>query len=640
MASTPSAWRFDRKTVLIVLGVALGLFHLYTAFFGLLPATAQRGIHWGTLGIMAFLAHPIGKWQGPGRAMKIACDMLLILLFAGATGYLLMTWEANAFRIGPPPGIEVFFGCTMIVLTLEAARRTSGFILPLIAVLFLAYAMAGPYFPGILQHRGYSLSRLAYYLFAGPSGIYGIPIGVSSSFIILFVIFGSFLAVSKGGDFFMEISIALTRRVNAGTAKSAIIGSAFLGTMSGSPVANAVTSGPITIPLMKKDGYPGEVACAIEAVASTGGMIMPPVMGAAAFIMAEYLQVSYAQVALAAALPAILYFVSVYFMVDLYSRRHGIAGKRSGSLDWSAIRHALATKGHLSLPLFFLIGSLVLGWSPMKAVTWSIASMVIVSWISPETRITPKKFCLALFDGAENMIAVAAACASAGIILGVVSITGIGSSISSILLTVFGSSLTQVLIVSMLISLILGMGLPATAVYLILATLVTPSLEKLNVIPMAAHMFVFYYGIISTITPPVALTAYAAAGLGRANPNKTGFYAFYLGISSFIIPFIMIYAPELLLYGTTAAIVYRFAVTLVAIYVLSAALTGFCTQRLETWRRVLLGITALMLIIPHYAFDIAGVVAAILLIGPMAMRNMKTAREEIASEEVVSHGNG
>ena len=613
------AWRLDRAKVLLVMGTILGLFHLYIAFFGLFPATTQRGFHWGMLGIMAFLTHPLGKWERPGRAVKIIVDFVLIAVFAAATLYLLFTWETNAFRIGPPPLVEVFFGCAMILLTLEAARRTSGIVLPLIAVVFLFYAMAGPHFPGILRHKGYSLTRLAYFLYAGPSGIYGIPMGVSSTFIILFVIFGAFLAVSKGGDFFMDISLAITRRFNAGTAKSAVIGSAFMGTMSGSPVANAVTSGAITIPLMKKDGYEPEVACAVEAVASTGGMIMPPVMGAAAFIMAEYLQVSYGQVALAATLPAVLYFAAVYFMVDLYSRRRGIAVKKGGSFDWSALGAAMKDKGHLSLPLIFLIGALLAGWSPMKAVTWSIFTMVIVSWLKKDTRITPGKFFFALGDGVENMVPVTSACASAGIILGVVSITGIGSSVSSILLTAFGSSLPPVLVTSMIISLILGMGLPATAVYLILATLVTPSLEKLGVVPMAAHMFVFYYGIISTITPPVALTAYAAAGLGKANPNKTGYYAFYLGIASFIIPFIMVYAPEILLYGTPLAIVYRFGVTLVAVYALACALAGFFKRPLEAWRRVLLGASAVMLIIPHVAFDALGVLGAVALLAPVAV---------------------
>ncbi len=613
----------NRMKVLLVMSVILGLFHLYTAFFGLLPVTTQRGFHWGILGVMALLTHPLGGWKNPGRAGKMLLDFVLIALFIAATLYLLLTWEQNAFRVGPPPLIEVFLGCAMILLTLEAARRTSGIVLPLIAVVFLFYAMAGPYFPGILRHRGYGLSRLAYFLFAGPNGIYGIPMGVSSTYIILFVIFGAFLSVSKGGDFFMDISLALTRRFNAGTAKSSVIGSAFMGTMSGSPVANAVTTGAITIPLMKKDGYKPEVACAVEAVASTGGMIMPPVMGAAAFIMAEYLQVSYTDVALSALLPSVLYFFSVYCMIDLYSRRHGIAVKKGGMMDWSGLWATMKDKGHLSLPLVFLIGALLIGWSPMKAVTWSIFAMIIVSWFKTETRITPARFVEALRDGVANMVPVTSACASAGIILGVVSITGIGSSVSSILLTAFGSSLAPVLITSMFISLVLGMGLPATAVYLILATLVTPALEKLGVVPMAAHMFVFYYGIISTITPPVALTAYAAAGLGKADPNKSGYYAFYLGIASFIIPFVFIYAPELLLYGSSFAIVYRFAVTLVAVYALACALTGFFKRPIAGWQRVLLGIAAISLIIPHTAFDAIGLLLAAVVLVPVALSAKK-----------------
>lgn len=619
---TPS-WRLGRTHVLMVMGILLGLFHLYTAFFGLFPATSQRAFHWGVLGIMAFVTHPLGNWSGRLKLVKIAVDMALMALFAAASCYLLLTWEANAFRIGAPPGIEVFFGCVMILLTLEAARRTSGLFLPLIAVVFLVYAMAGPYFPGLLRHRGYSAARLSHFLFAGPSGIYGIPVGVSSTFIILFVLFGSFLAISKGGDFFMEISMAVTSRFNAGTAKSAIIASSLMGTMSGSPVANAVTSGPITIPLMKKDGYDGDVACAVEAVASTGGMIMPPVMGAAAFIMAEYLQTSYASVALSAALPAILYFASVYFMIDMYSSRHGISAKKNGLLDTDTIRAALYSKGHLTLPLFCLIGFMILGWSPMKAVTWSIFAIVVISWCKADTRITPAKFLRALFDGVRSMVPVTSACASAGIILGVVSITGIGSSVSSVLLSVFGGSLAQVLVVSMMISLVLGMGLPATAVYLILATLVTPSLEQLGVPPMAAHMFVFYYGIISTITPPVALTSYAAAGVGGGNPNRTGNYALYFGIASFIIPFIFVYAPELLLVGEPAAIAYRFIITLIAVYVLSCALTGYFRQPLELWRRGFLLISALLLIVPYSIFDVIGIIAAAVLLVPVAIRRRR-----------------
>ncbi len=591
-----------RTFCILALSLAIFFFHLYTAAFGLLSASMQRSVHWCLLGALLFIVSTPPK-NPAAKKLGLLWDVLCMLALAGASVFLALNWENMVYRVDPPGLPELLFGGALILATLEAARRISGIFLPLVAAAFLLYALFGPHMPGMLQHKGYSISRLISYLYTTSSGIYGIPLGVSATYIILFVFFGAFLNASGAGKLLMECSLALTGRFSGGAAKTAVVASALMGTISGSPIANAVTTGSITIPLMRESGFDRNFACAVETVASTGGMIMPPVMGAAAFLMVEYLRIDYASLMKAAFLPALVFFISIYFTIDFHSRKCRIGA--SGAHDAHALK-ALKKNWHLLTPIACLVFFLMRRYSPMTSVLWSLLILIAVSWLRKETRLTPSLCLAAIADGAKNSLAVAAACATSGIILGVISLTGVGSAFSSALFAQFTDFLPGALFASMLISLILGMGMPATAVYLILATLVAPSLVSLGVNPLAAHMFVFYFGIISTITPPVALTAYAAAAVGGGDPFRVGMRAFILGIAAYCIPFVLVYAPEMMLIGSVSDALLRFAVCIAAVYAVALATVGFLRRQMALACRVLAALAGIMLMTPSLATDIAG----------------------------------
>ena len=603
---------------LAVLGLSLTVcaFHLYAGLFGLFSATVQRSVHWGLLGCLLFLTYP-GSNQGSSSYATRVWDWICAVAFAGSSLFLLLHWEDLVFRLTPPGNAELFWGGILLLLTLEGARRCIGFFLPATALVFLAYALLGPYMPGLLRHKGYSLSRLVSYLYSTSSGVYGIPLGISASYIFLFVLFGTFLSASGAGKLLMRASLALTGRFVGGAAKTAVVASALMGTLSGSPIANAVTTGTITIPLMRKSGFERNMACAVEAVSSTGGMLMPPVMGAAAFIMAEYLRVDYFTIMKAALLPALIFFAGIYFTIDLYARRQRLGAQPADTEPFGAVFKRL---GHLTLPIIGLVFFLSQRISPMTSVVWSLLILFAVSFLREETRLTPDRLVTALLDGAKSAVPVACACATSGIILGVISLTGVGSTLSSALFSNFASFLPGALLACMGISLVLGMGLPATAVYIILATLLTPSLVKLGAPPLAAHMFVFYYGTISTITPPVALTAYAAAAVGGGDSVRVGFLAFRMGLAAYGIPFILIYAPELMLTGSISAALLRFVVSLAAVYALALASVGHWRETLNLGRRLLAFAAGVLLIMPTLITDILG---SVLLGGILLLRKQR-----------------
>lgn len=589
-----------RTTIILVLSALIFFFHMYTAMRGLLSADIQRAVHWSLVGALLFVISAPPE-NPAAKKLALAWDILCMAAIAAACVYLAVFWD-NISRVNPPSAAELFFGAALIFATLEAARRTSGIFLPITAAVFLAYALVGPYMPGLLKHKGYSLSRLVSYLYTTSSGIYGIPLGVSATYIVLFVFFGTFLNASGAGKLLMECSLALTGRFVGGAAKTAVVASALMGTMSGSPIANAVTTGPITIPLMRKSGFSTNLACAVEAVSSTGGMIMPPVMGAAAFLIMEYLSLDYATLMKAAFLPALVYFISIYFTIDFYARKHKIGSTRQETCALSTLKKTW----HLLIPIICLIAFLMLRYSPMKSVVWSLVVLFGVSWLRKETRLTPALCLGAIVDGAKNSVAVAAACATSGIILGAISLTGVGTAVSSAIFAKFSNFLPGALLASMVVSLILGMGMPATAVYLILATLAAPSLVQLGVQPLAAHMFVFYFGIISTITPPVALTAYAAAAVGGGDPVRVGAKAFVLGIAAYCIPFVLVYAPEMMLTGSIPAALLRFAISIAAVYAVALATVGFLAKKMAPGCRILAALAGLLLITPNLTTDFLG----------------------------------
>ncbi len=461
------------------------------------------------------------------------------------------------------------------------------------------------YLPGILQHRGYSISRIAYQMYLTQSGIMGVPLGVCATVITLFILFGAFLEQSGGSKYFVDFAQLITGRSCGGPAKSAVVASGLMGTISGSTVANVVTTGNLTIPLMIKTGYSKVFASAVEAVASSGGQLAPPIMGAAAFLMAEMTGIQYVDIAFSASIPALLFYVSLFCMVHFEAKRMAIKPMNLAQLP----KKSVVLEGvHLFLPLVALIYLLINNYSPMYVGFWTILGTIAVSYARRNTRLNLRNIFNALKSGALNMMPVTAACASAGIVIGAVTVTGLPLKLSVLLIDLAGGSQFALLILTMVASLVLGMGLPTAPAYILLATLVAPALVQTGVPVIAAHMFIFYYGIISGITPPVALAAYAASGISGADPNRVGFKACSIGIATYIVPFMFVYGPALVNIGSLFAVLTSTLTALIGVVSLAVAVEGFFVKRCPIWQRIAFGAAALLLVYPEIATDVTGLV--------------------------------
>ncbi|MDI7247540.1 MAG: TRAP transporter permease [Bacillota bacterium] len=600
-----AATRTDvRGLIVVLLAVAMCVFHLYTAAFGTMLAMYQRAVHWVFISVLVFLTYPIGK--GKRSNLLGAVDLLLIGATVVAGAYLLVFYDDILLRLGVPTTADVVLGTITMLIVLETARRTLGWALPILAMIMLAYAYLGPYLPGLLAHRGYPLSRVASQMYLTTEGIFGMAIGVSATFIVVFVAFGSFLEKSGAGKFFVDIANAAMGHVAGGPAQAAVWSSALMGTISGSPVANVVTTGTFTIPLMKKTGYEPHYAGAVEAVASSGGQIMPPIMGVGAFLMAELIGVPYATIAKAAIIPAVLYFLTLGIAVYLEARRLGLKGTPRSELP-SVWRTLVAGIPYL-IPLAILIYLLASGYSPLKSAFFAIVAIAVLAAFGLTDRMGIREIIQAMNSTAKSVAPVATACACAGIIIGVTTLTGLGLKLSTLVVE-WSHGLTFVgLVLTMLVSLVLGMGLPTSAAYLVLAVLGGPALEKMGVPILAAHLFIFYFGCISTITPPVALAAYAAAGIAGSDPMRTGWTASRLGIASFIVPYMFVYGPPLLLQGKLAEIMLSVPTALIGGFFLATGAAGWWGRPLSPAVRLLLGGAALLLIKPGLGTDIAGLV--------------------------------
>lgn len=596
--------------LITLIAVAASIFHLYTALFGAFFALTQRSIHWIFMSVLIFLLYPATRKKGQEKLKWY--DVILALLSVVGGLYILLDMENIVNRAGAPTQLDIILGAIMVLLVLEATRRAVGWVLPVVAITALVYAYFGPYMPGLLKHRGYSIARIFPYQFLTTEGIFGIPLGVSATFVYLFILFGAFLEKTGAGKFFIDLALALTGSSQGGPAKASVASSSFFGTVSGSSVANVVGTGTFTIPLMKSVGYEPHFAGAVEAAASTGGQIMPPIMGAAAFIMAETLGVTYGKVAASAAIPAVLYYVSIFAQVHFRAGRLGLKGVPKEELP--DLRETIRRGWHLLVPLVVLIGALVKGYSPMKGVFWTIVITVLLSLIKEETRMTPKKFLEALEDGARTAVEVAAASASAGIVVGVITMTGLGLKLAGLILTWSGENLGLALIFTMFASILLGMGLPTTAKYVILSTLAAPALVHLGVPAIAAHLFILYYGVVADITPPVALAAYAGGGLAGADPMKTGFAAVRVGLAAFIIPFIFAYHPSLLLIGSLKEIILASITAIIGAISLAAGLQGWFITKTKIWERIIFFILAFLLIKPGLFTDIIGFVGLLVVV--------------------------
>jgi TRAP transporter 4TM/12TM fusion protein len=592
--------------VVTVVAWMMALFHIYTGIFGIFESILQRSAHVGFAMLLVFLST-----DGSGakrKSMPAWYDWILIGLVGATVGYVVLNAGEIASHyayVMPLTHYEVIAGCVGVVLLLEAARRCMGLGLPLIALAFLAYVFIGPGLPGILSHQGFTLMWAADHIFYTTEGVWGIPAGVSATFIVMFIIFAAFLEQSKGGDFFIDLSLGLFGRARGGPAKASIFASGFMGMLSGSAVANVVTTGAFTIPLMQRLGYSPRFAGAVESVASSGGQLMPPIMGAAAFIIAEFLGVPYIQVAAAAVIPAFLYYFSAFCMVHFEALRIDLRGMKKEELP--NVRKTLVYGVQFIIPVVVLVYLLVQGNSPMRAGLWAIVITILVSMIRRETRMTPHRILFALESGAKGAVQVAIACSTAGIIIGVLTLTGLGMRFNSIILMISQGSLLLTLILTMFTSLLLGMGLPTVAAYIIQVSLTVPVLtQNFGIHPMAAHFFIFYFAIISAITPPVALAAYAAAGISGADPLKTGVTSCRLGLAAFIVPYMFVYAPQRLLVGSSTKIVLATVSSMIGVIALAGSVVGWFARKTGTIERVLLMIAALTLIKPGIYTDLVG----------------------------------
>lgn len=594
--------------------LSFSLFHLYTGVFGMLTAQLQRSIHLGFALALIFLLFPARK-KDRGRKHKVAWyDIILAILGVAVGAYWPLFIDEIVMRAGRLTEVDFYIGLLAVLLVLEATRRAVGLPITIIAVVFLLYGIFGPYMPSFLAHRGLNLDRLVQTMFYTTEGILGTPLGVSSTYIFLFLLFGSFLVKTGVGQYFNDLAVSIAGKRIGGPAKVAIFSSALQGTISGSSVANVVTSGSFTIPMMKKLGYKKEFAGAVEATASTGGQIMPPVMGAAAFLMVEFIGggITYWEIAKAAAIPALLYFTGVWMMTHFEAKRLGLRGLKDEEMP---NRKEVLKKIYLLLPILAVIVLLMSGMSVIRAALWSIVITILVSAIRKDTRISIKDFIDALVDGARTALGVAAATAAAGIIVGVVVKTGLGLKMANGLLDLAGGLLIPTLMLTMVAAIILGMGSPTTANYVITSTIAAPAIILLGVPDLSAHLFVFYFGIIADITPPVALAAFAAAGVSGGDPIKTGVTATKLAIGAFIIPYMFVLSPELLMIDTTwYYLIWVVFTALAGMMAIGAGVIGHWLRKLNWMERVLGIIGGLLLIYPEGISDIVGLVIFVLLI--------------------------
>ncbi len=599
--------------VVTFIGVALTVFHLYVGYFGTLPSQKQGAIHLGTALGLIFLLYPIKSGLQHKQKSVPWYDILLAFSAMFVTYYKVWQYdELRHSRIVGYDSLETLISILGILLLLEATRRTVGIPIVIVATTMIAYALFGDLIPvKVLAHGGFDFDKVTNVLWFQESGVFGTPIQISAKFIYLFLFFGVILVHTNIGKFFNDLAFALTGRFTGGTAKAAVAASALQGMVSGSSVGNTVASGSFTIPMMKKSGFKPEFAAATEAAASTGGQLMPPIMGAAAFIMMDYIGVPYSTIMLAALIPALLYFSGIFIGTHFEAKKMNIIGLPKAQLP--VFSSLMKRNGYMLLPLVVIIGTVLVGYTPQRAAILGIATAFIISFIRQETRLSFRQIIDVFEQGARVALPVIAAVATAGIVAGVVSVTGLGAKFTTGIMALSGGHLILALLFTMIASIILGMGLPTTANYVVTATVAAPALiNNFDLSPISVHMFVFYFGIIADITPPVSLAAYAGAGIARANPFKSGLTAVKLAIAAFIVPYIFIYNPILVLVDATPLkLILAVATAILGMVGVSAAMIGYYKKRTSSFERVLLFIGGLFLIVPEAISSLIGIVILI-----------------------------
>ena len=631
--------KFDRESVtrnpinksvrwfIAALAISYSLFHLYITF-NPLPELIQRAAHVSIGLALIFLLYPAR--QASSRQKVAWTDWIWVIASFASFFYLFKEYQAiMTTRGGIPNTLDIVFSIMTVVLVVEAARRVMGWMLPILGLIFLSYPFVSHFewMPDRLLTRPYTFSDIFGQMYLKTEGLYSSAIGASVTFIFLFILFGAFLAKSGMGKLFNDLAMALAGHKQGGPAKVAVISSGFMGSINGTAVANVVGTGSFTIPLMKKIGYHKNFAGAVEASASVGGQILPPVMGASAFIMAETTGVSYGTIALAAVLPALLYYLGVMAQVHFRAGRDNLKGVPKADLP--RVKEVLKERGHLLLPIIALVVFLFQSIPVSYAAVYTILLTIVVAAFRKSTRMGPKEILEALADGAKQSLSVMSACAVVGIIIGVVSLTSFGSVMTSSIMSIGAGSLFLTLFFTMIASMILGMGLPSIPAYIITATMAAPALANFDIPILVAHMFVFYFGLFANITPPVALAAFAGAGIAGGDPMRTGFLALRLSLAGFIVPFLFVYNPAMLMIDTTdiAVNAKEFALpawnvilsitvtSIVGILALGAAVEGYFKIALSWFWRIFLGVGALMMIVPETMTDIIGTIMVIIAIG-------------------------
>ena len=549
--------------------IATSCLYLYTAGFGSLDEMVQRCLLVLVAGVAVFLTKPF-QFKGKRNTFTRILDWVFAIAMVVACVYIMSVWPARSVSTKAKPQLDSIMGTIMIFVLLVATYKTTGWPLVITCCIFLVYALLGPYMPGFLAHKGYTWKRVAETMYVSTQSIFGVPAGIAATYIICFVIFGSFLETFGAGQWFVDIAFAGAGRFRGGPAKTAILSSALMGMISGSPAANVVTTGTFTIPLMKRMGFKPHVAGAVEAVASTGGMFTPPIMGAAAFMMAEFLNVKYSTVAAAAILPAILYYLSALLVVDSISVKEHLVGLPRNELP--SVSKVMKERGLMGLPILMIIIVILMGWSPMKAAFWATILTFILSFFSKETRPDVKKFFEALESGTKSVTSIAISCASAGIIVGILQLTGLATRMSVQLVNLAHGNIYIAAVLTALITIILGCGMPPTPTYVILATCLVRPLTEMGASPLSAHMFIFMFACVGALTPPVAITAYTAAAIAKSNPNQTGFTSFRMGIVAYIIPFIFLLNPAILLEGAAMDVILAAATAILGVFCLTGAI--------------------------------------------------------------------
>lgn len=588
---------------LFVLGLTYTFFHMYTALQGPFPAYQQRVIHLSFALAMASLLKPVV----PIRKLfgfPLALTMVFVMLGIGFYGFNLFStlW----LRAAEPRLLDLIVGGLLIFFLIDSTRRMIGWPLPILAILSIIYAVFGQVMPGIIAHRGYDFARLIDMMFLGTSGIFGTPLGVSSTYIAIFVIFAAIFDAFGAGKVFIDATQAIIGWSRGGAAKVAVLASALFGTISGSAIANTVATGAFTIPLMKKTGFKPHFAAAVEAAASGGGQLMPPVMGAAAFIMADILG-SYQLVLRSGIIPALLFFVAIFIIIDLEAAKTGLKGIEKSKLP--VLTKVLLQGWYLLIPIAVLIYMLVIAqYSPPKSAIWSIITLLIVVFVNLKKRPSIEFMLHSFSKASEGIVSVALTTACAGILIGVLFLSGLGFKLSSVLITISGGNVLILLFFTMIASIVLGMGMPTSGAYVILAILVAPALVDMGLSKIAAHFFVFYFGIMANVTPPVAIAAYAAAGIAGADAMRTGFTAWRLSLVGFLLPFMFALNPALLAEGSLTDIFISVTITIVGIFALAAMLQAYFLGRLYFWQRVILFIGSLSLLFAERVSDTFGLI--------------------------------